>query len=188
MSDLKFKAPEDYLPGEIIIPASEIDKRLKEIAKKISKKYKNKKLLLVGLLKGSVWTLVDLMKYLHLFGLTDLEIDFVKVKSYKLGINATNDPEILNINLDKFKDRNILLIDDILDTGKTLKFVSQTLKESINSFESLVLLDKPSRREVKFAADYVGFTIPNIWVQGRGMDTDEIGRGDSNIIKGPFKY
>lgn len=189
MSDLFFKTPEDYLPGETIISSSEIDKRLKELAKNIFLKYKNKKLLLLGLLKGSVWTLVDLMKYLHILGLTDLEIDFIKVKSYRLGVNATHEPKITdNLDLDKFKNRNILLIDDILDTGKTLEFVSKSLQKSVNSLEVLVLLDKPSRREIKFYANYVGFTIPNVWVQGRGMDTDEIGRGDSNIIKGPYKY
>jgi len=85
--------------------------------------------------------------------------------------------------------RDILLVDDIADTGKTLSSVISLLKnKGAQKVQSLVLMDKPSRREITFQPDYTGFEIPNVWVQGRGMDSDGFGRGDPNIRKGPYFY
>lgn len=185
----KFRDPDAYKAGEIIIAAEEIDNRLDEIARKLAKEFENKHLLLVGLLTGAAWLTVDLLERLHKAGLTDGELTFIKVSSYQNGTTATQEPHLAYDMTINPKRRNILLVDDIADTGKTLGMATQLLQnKKAEMIRSLVLLDKPSRRKVAFHPDYCGFTIPNIWVQGRGLDSDGYGRGDPNIRKGPYHY
>jgi hypoxanthine phosphoribosyltransferase len=186
---MKFKDPDAYTVGEIILSAETIDARLDEIVSNTVKKYKNKHLLLVGLLTGAAWLTVDILEKLHLYGVTDVELTFMKVSSYQNGTTATREPRIEYDMVITPQGREILLIDDIVDTGRTLAAVTaQLLGKNAATISSLVLLDKPSRREVLYKPDYCGFEIPNIWVQGRGMDSDGYGRGDPNIRKGPYHY
>lgn len=185
----EFKKPEDYKKGDIIITAVEIDKRLNELVSELVTEYKNKKLLLVGLLTGAAWLTVDILERLHMQGITDAQLTFLKVSSYLEGDTATYDPRIEFDLLINPQGRHLLLIDDIADTGKTIHAISTLLQsKAVASLKSLVLVDKPSRREIIFHPDYVGFEIPNVWVQGRGMDSDGYGRGDPNIRKGPYHY
>jgi len=185
----QFKNPEDYKEGEIIVSADEIDERLDELAEKLAKEYKGKRLLLVGLLTGAAWLTVDLLERLHMLRITDAQLTFMKVSSYQNGDTATYEPRIEYDTLINPQARFVLLIDDIADTGKTLSAVVTLLKsKDVKQVKSLVLVDKPSRREISFQPDYVGFEIPNVWVQGRGMDSDGFGRGDPNIRKGPYYY
>ncbi len=183
-----FKTPDEYKISEIIISEKEIEDRINELAKDLVKKYKDKKLIIVGILKGAAIVTTNLLIKLHKMGLTDIELSFIRVKSYMHGTTAIQEPEmILDIDIN-IKNRNLLLIDDICDTGKSLEFVKNIfLKKDPKSVETFVLLDKPERRKVRFIPDYIGFSIPDVWVQGYGMDTDEIGRGELNIIKGPYK-
>jgi hypoxanthine phosphoribosyltransferase len=184
-----FKEPKAYKVGDILISAEEIDQRLNELMPRLAKEYKGKRLLVVGLLTGAAWLTTDLLKQLHNFGVTDAELTFMKVCSYHGSTTAQFEPRIeydMSINP---QGREILLIDDIADTGKTLAAVTALLKsKEAASVKSLVLVDKFSRREVDFIPDFCGFAIPNIWVQGRGMDSDGYGRGDPNIRKGPYRY
>lgn len=186
---MQFKRAQDYKPGEILIPHEFIQERIKELGVVIAKKYKGKKLLIVGVLKGAFKITADLTSELHRQGLTDLEISFITMKSYLTGTRADYEPKIvqdMDMNPDK---RYVLLLDDVLDTGRSLQIVHELIKtRRAISVESFVLLDKPERRKVDYKADYVGFTIPNVWVQGYGMDTQEIGRGEPNIIAGPYKF
>ena len=186
---MRFKDPDACTIGEIVIPAKAIDARLDEIVLQVSKKYKNKHLLLVGLLIGAAWLTVDILEKLYVLGVTDVELTFMKVSSYQNGTTATFEPRIEYDMVITPQNRDVLLVDDIADTGKTLVAVT-TLLQSKNAatIASLVLLNKPSRREVVYKPDYCGFEIPNIWVQGRGMDSDGYGRGDPNIRKGPYYY
>jgi hypoxanthine phosphoribosyltransferase len=185
----QFKQPQEYKEGDIIISAEEIDTRLDEFIPELVKEYKGKHLLLVGLLTGAAWLTVDLLERLHRAGLSDAELTFMKVSSYRNGETATYEPRIEYDMVINPNGRHILIVDDIADTGKTLAAVRALLKsKSATTVKSLVLLDKPSRRETQFQADFVGFEIPNIWVQGRGMDSDGYGRGDPNIRKGPYRY
>ena len=155
----------------------------------LGKEYKDKKLLLVGLLTGAAWLTVDLLERLHTKGVTDAQITFMKVSSYHNGDTATYEPRIEYDMLINPQGRHIVLIDDIADTGKTLDAVSKLLKsKNPASLKALVLVDKPSRRETVFTPDFIGFEIPNVWVQGRGMDSDGLGRGDPHIRKGPYYY
>jgi hypoxanthine phosphoribosyltransferase len=186
---MKFKSPDEYTVGEIILSGEAIDARLDEIVSHVAKKYKNKHLLLVGLLTGAAWLTVDIQEKLHLCGITDAELTFMKISSYQNGTTATFEPRIEYDMIIAPQGREILLIDDIVDTGKTLTAVTSLLQsKNASSIASLVLLDKPSRRKVPYEPDYCGFEIPNIWVQGRGMDSDGYGRGDPNIRKGPYHY
>lgn len=184
-----FKDIGTYKEGDIIIAEQEIIRRLDEIILQIAKRYKNKRLLLVGLLTGAAWLTVDILKRLHTSGVTDAELTFMKVSSYKNGTTATYEPKIEYDMLINPKDRTILLVDDIADTGKTFAAVTTLLRsKDAAEVRTFVLLDKPSRRKVSFIPDYICFTIPDIWVQGRGMDSDGFGRGDPNIRKGPYYY
>lgn len=184
-----FKNADRYKVGEILISNEEINNRLDEVIPHIAEKYKNERLLLVGLLTGAAWLTVDVLERLHSLGVTDAELTFMKVSSYQNGTTATYEPRIEFDMLINPKDRTILLVDDIADTGKTLAAVTALLKsKDASEVKTFVLLDKPSRRKVSFTPDYICFTISNIWVQGRGMDSDGYGRGDPNIRKGPYHY
>ena len=185
----EFTNPDAYKEGDILISAEEIDHRLDALIPELVAKYKGKHLLLVGLLTGAAWLTVDLLERLHLAGVTDAQVTFMKVSSYQNGTTATYTPRVEYDMLINPQGRNILLIDDIADTGKTVTEVASLLKsKDVASLKTFVLLDKPTRREVTFEPDFVGFEIPNIWVQGRGMDSDSYGRGDPNIRKGPYNY
>lgn len=186
---LKFKPVDKYKPGEILIPHSIIRTRIKEVAREVAKDYKNKDLLVVGVLKGAFKLVSDFTYDLHELGINHLHVSFIALKSYPKGTVAQRKSKLVkDIDINP-KDRHVLLVDDILDTGKSLSLVTNLIKNrGAKSVKSFVLLDKPERREVNFNADYTGIKIPNIWVQGYGMDTDEVGRAEPNIIIGPYKY
>jgi hypoxanthine phosphoribosyltransferase len=184
-----FNNPDSYKEGDILISAEEINKRLDVLVSQLAKDYKDKRLLIVGLLTGAAWLTVDILERLHILGVSDVEMTFMKVSSYHNGDTATYEPRIEYDMLINPQGREVLLIDDIADTGKTLAAVVALLQsKAVASIRTFVLVDKPSRREVDFKPDYCGFEIPNIWIQGRGMDSDGYGRGDPNIRKGPYKY
>lgn len=184
---MHFKHPDDYQPGDIIIPAATIEKRLDHLATQIGKDYAKKKVLFVGLLTGAAWLTVDLLQRLYKEGITDAEMTFMKVSSYTSETTAASEPRIDYDSSVNPQGRNVLFVDDIADTGKTLVAVTSLFaSKDVASLKSIVLLDKPSRRVVSYQPDYCGFVIPDMWVQGRGMDTNGVGRGDPNIIKGPF--
>lgn len=185
----KFKKTEEYNNGDILISSEEINNRLDELVPQLAKEYKGKKPLLIGLLTGAAWFTVDLVERLHNLGVTDTQLTFMKVSSYQNSESATYEPRIEYDTLINPKERHVILVDDIADTGKTLAEVTGLLKsKNVASIKSIVLIDKPTRRLVSYKPDYIGFEIPNIWVQGRGMDSDGYGRGDPNIRKGPYRY
>lgn len=177
-----------YKTGQILISERKIRKRVKEVAKEITLEYKNKNILILGVLKGACILISDLISELHKMGLTDLNLTFITVNSYGAGTVSNKLKLRHDIDISPM-GRNVLIVDDVIDTGKSLDFIHKLiLKGKPASVKSFALLDKPSRRIAKYNADYVGFKIPDIWVQGYGMDTDEIGRGKENIMVGPYKY
>ena len=189
LNSLQFKNANDYKLGDILMPHELIQSKIKELAAVITQKYKGQKLLIVGMLKGAFKIMDDLTSELHRQGLTDLQISFITMKSYPNGTKAKYEPQIVQDMDISPEGRQVLLVDDVLDTGKSLQVIHKLIKSRGAALvESLALVDKPDRRQVDYKADYVGFTIPNIWLQGYGMDTGEIGRGEPNIIVGPFSY
>ncbi len=186
---LHVKSSDSYKPGDIVISAHEINNRLEELTNVIYKDYKNHpSLLIIGLLTGGAWLTVDLFSKLHARGLYTCELSFIHASSYPIGTQANFAPKVSAVTHINTQNKHILLVDDIIDTGQTLSSVEKKFLVEASSVQSFVLLDKPSRRTVSYRPKYVGFTIPDIWVQGHGMDSDGYGRGEANIIMGPYKY
>lgn len=156
---------------KILVSQEEIVKRSKELGKQISEDYRKSGTtpLLVALLKGSVPFLAELMKHIDL----DIQIDFMDVSSYE-GTESIGD---IRINKDlngSIKGVSILLVEDIVDTGRTLKEVTRLLmNKGAADVKVVSLLDKPDRRTVEIEADYVGFEVPNEFVIGFGLDYDQ---------------
>lgn len=157
----------------ILIDENEIQNIVKDISEKITNDYKdrNSKLLLLCILKGSVVFMGDLMKNIDL----PVEIDFMKVSSYGSGSKTTGNINIiLDIHRNDLADVDILIVEDIIDSGKTLSYLSEyLLHKGAKSVKTVTLLDKPSRREVDFVPDYTGKIIPDEFVVGYGLDYDE---------------
>lgn len=158
---------------KILVSEKEIEEIVTRIAGEIDRDYEGsgKKLLLLCILKGSVVFMGELMKKISL----PVEIDFMKVSSYGAGTKTTGK---INIMLDLYREDlgevDIIIIEDIVDSGRTLAYLQKYLElKGANSVKACTLLDKPSRREVEFEADYVGKVIPDEFVVGFGLDFDE---------------
>lgn len=155
---------------EVLIPREEVEKRIIELGKRITEDYKGKDLVCVGLLKGSVMFMSDLIKTIDL----DICIDFMKVSSYGGGMDSTGVVKILKDVDRDVTGKDVLLVEDIVDTGLTIANVKEFIKnKQPASVKVCTLLDKPSRRKVDVKGDYVGFEIPDEFVVGYGLDLDE---------------
>ncbi len=159
---------------QILLGEEELDKITTELAEKIEKDYKNKNLLLLGILKGSVVFMSDLMKKINL----PMQIDFMKVSSYGASTRTTGKINIiLDLHRSDLTELDILIVEDIIDSGRTLSYLAEYLSlAGAKSVKTVTLLDKPSRREVKFEPDYCGATIPDEFVVGYGLDYAEMYR------------
>lgn len=154
----------------ILISEKEVEEIVTGIAKKVSEDYKGKKLLLLCILKGSVVFMGDLMKHISI----PVQIDFMKVSSYGSGTTSGNLKIKLDLHRDDLDTTDILIVEDIIDSGKTLSALTKYLTErGAKSVRSCTLLDKPSRREVAFVPDYTGREIPDEFVVGYGLDYNE---------------
>jgi hypoxanthine phosphoribosyltransferase len=153
----------------VLISQERIARRVRSLAAQIEKDFAGRDLVIVALLNGTVVFLADLLRGLSL----PLRLDFVGVSSYGSGTESAELVFTKELRLD-VSGRDVLLLDDILDTGKTLFRVSAKLNRlGPRQIKTCVLLDKPSRRVEQVAADYVGFTIPNHFVVGYGLDYAE---------------
>ncbi len=155
---------------KILVSEEEIDKRSEVLAKEISEYYRSRNSvpMVVGLLKGSVPFMMELVMKMDI----DLEIDFMDVSSY----SGTNSMEV-KINKDVESpviDKDVLIVEDIIDTGKTLDKVVEMFKaKGAKDIKIATLLDKPSRRVTKVKGDYIGFEVPDEFVIGFGLDYDQ---------------
>ena len=159
--------------ANVMISEAEIQKLVDKVAAQIDADYPDphKKLLLLCILKGSVVFMGDLMKAIK----RPVEIDFMKVSSYGSGtVSSGNVNILLDIHRGDMEDLDIVIIEDIIDSGKTMKYLTQYLKnKGARSIRVAALLDKPSRRSVDFEADYIGVEIEDEFVVGYGLDYDE---------------
>lgn len=155
---------------EILFTERQMAVMVERIGKEISRDYKDKNLLLVSVLKGSVIFMADLMRSIDL----PARIDFMAVSSYGSGVKSSGIVKIikdLDIPLDGY---DIVIVEDILDSGKTLSYLIDLLKaRNPKSVSICALFDKPERREVNIQADYVGTEIPDAFIVGYGLDYDE---------------
>lgn len=153
---------------ETMFSAAEITARIAEMGEKITAEYTGKDLVLVGVLKGSCVFLADLMRHIDL----PLTIDFMSVSSYKDGTTSTGDIEILKDLSNPIRDKHVLIVEDIIDTGLTLSRLVEILgSRGAASIKIATFLDKPEPRIKKeLIVDHVGFVIPNKFVVGYGLD------------------
>ena len=152
-----------------LISEEQIKTRIKELAKQIDEDFKGEPFMLVPVLRGSFIFAADLIREIS----GDVSIDFIEAKSY-MGTQSTGKLTILKDTREDIKGKNIILVEDIIDTGITLKKLTEEFsKREPKSLKICSCFDKPSRREVELNGDYIGFEIPNEFVIGYGLDYDE---------------
>ena len=156
--------------GRILITEDELRQKVKELGEQITKDYEGKPLLLVGILKGSVVFMADLMREIK----TDCKIDFMSVSSYGSGTVTSGEVQIILDLRKPIQNYDLLIVEDILDSGVTLSYLRQLLSaRGPKSIKICTLLDKPDRRKRDIKPDYCGFSIPDEFVIGYGLDVDE---------------
>ena len=154
----------------ILISEKDIKKAVKKMGKQISKDYDGKNLMLVAVLKGSVIFMADLMRAISI----PLNIDFMSVSSYGGGTKSSGVVKILKDLDHDLSGKDILIVEDILDSGMTLSYLSNLLRQrNVSSIRIATLLDKPERRIADVKADYFCFTVPDEFVVGYGLDFDQ---------------
>lgn len=153
----------------VLISEKEINDRVKELAAIINEEYKGQEVRLVCILKGSVFITCELAKYLTV----PVTLDFMAAHSYQ-GTESTGNIDIVQDLDHDIEGKNVIVIEDIIDTGRTLHFLLELLeKRNPKSLKLLTLLDKPDRRVTEVFVDYIGFTIPDKFVVGYGLDYDQ---------------
>lgn len=154
----------------VLLTEQQIKDKVKELGQQIAKDYAGKNLMLVGLLKGSVVFMTDLMRAIDI----PVAIDFMSVSSYGKGVKTSGVVKIIK-DLDvEIKDYDILIVEDILDSGMTLSYITQMLhNRGPKSIRLCTLLDKPERHKVDVHIDYCGFVVPDEFIVGYGLDYAE---------------
>jgi len=155
---------------KVLITQDEIRQAVAKLASEIRRDYQGKQPLLIGILKGSFVFMADLVRELGL----PVEVDFVKLSSYGSGKETSGKVKVVQSLKAPIKDRDVLVVEDIVDTGLTVSFLMNYLrKKKPASLKLCALTDKPSRHEVPVAIDYLGFTVPNKFIVGYGIDWNE---------------
>jgi hypoxanthine phosphoribosyltransferase len=160
----------DPVIGEILVQPDDLRRRVQELGEQITEDYKGRDLLLVGVLKGAIFFLADLMRHVDL----PCELDFMAVSSYGSATQSSGVVRILKDLERPLEGRDVLIVEDIVDSGLTLQYLLRSLgARNPRSLEVCALLTKPDRRKVDLEARYVGFEIPDRFVIGYGLDFDE---------------
>ena len=155
---------------EVLYSEEEISAVVKDLGAQLTKEYEGKNRLVIGVLKGAVMFMTDLSRAMD----CDLELDFMDVSSYGAGMESSGDVKILK-DLDTTVDgRDLLIVEDIIDTGRTLSYLIEIFKyRKAKSIKVVTLMDKKERRVVDLEADYIGINVPNEFVVGYGLDFNE---------------
>jgi len=163
-----FKVKNDI--KQILLTESDLKKKISQMGKQISKDYQGKDLVLIGVLKGSVMFMADLMKEIEI----PCTMDFMAVSSYGSSTKSSGVVRILK-DLDfQIEGKDVLIVEDIIDTGITLKYLVEYLKaRKPSSLEVCSLLNKQERREAELSAKYIGFEVPDFFLVGYGLDYAE---------------
>jgi len=155
---------------KVLITQDEIKQAVARLAAEIRQDYKSKEPLLVGILKGSFVFMADLIRQLEL----PVEVDFVKLSSYGAGRETSGKVKVVQGLKTPIKGRDVLVVEDIVDTGLTISFLLNYLqKKKPASLRLCALTDKPSRRQVPVTIDYLGFAVPDRFIVGYGIDWNE---------------
>ncbi|PKN72000.1 MAG: hypoxanthine phosphoribosyltransferase [Deltaproteobacteria bacterium HGW-Deltaproteobacteria-10] len=163
----------DKMNKEILFSRNAIEQRVRELAGQISGDYQGRELIVIGVLKGAFIFMADLIRELAI----PCKVDFVRVASYGAGQESSGKVVLTKDIETSIKGRDVLIVEDIVDTGLTLTYLVNWLKErNPHTLRVCAFLDKPKRRKVSFEADYVGFAIEDVFVVGYGLDFDEQAR------------
>ncbi|MDF3005395.1 MAG: hypoxanthine phosphoribosyltransferase [Candidatus Fimivivens sp.] len=155
---------------KVLISEDELRNKVAELGRQISEDYKDKNLMLVSVLKGSVVFMADLMRAITI----PASIDFMSVSSYGSGVKTTGVVKIIKDLDEVLTGKDILIVEDILDSGMTLAYLKEHIgAKDAKSIRIATLLDKPERRRVNIVPDYKGFVVPDEFVVGYGLDFDE---------------
>jgi hypoxanthine phosphoribosyltransferase len=152
---------------EVLISSQEIEDKVREIGARITEDYEGEKPLLIGILRGAVVIMSDLMRHIDL----QCELDFMDISSYGTGTSSSGVVRILKDLEEDITDRHVLIVEDIIDTGLTLSYLLRSLRaRRPASLEICALLSKPSRRRADLDVRYLGFEVPDEFVVGYGLD------------------
>ncbi len=152
---------------DVLIHEDDIRKKVKELGEKITQEYENEEIIVVGLLRGSVLFMADLIREIKL----PLKIDFMTVSSYGDGKTSSREVKIVQDLSENIMGKHVLIVEDIIDSGLTLNKVIEILKtREPKSLKLASFLNKPSRREVNVKVEYIGYDIPDEFVVGYGLD------------------
>jgi len=163
----------ENMKKELLFPRDAIQTRVQELAAQISADYQGRELIIVGILKGAFIFMADLIRAMCI----PCKIDFVRAASYGTGAESSGKVVLTKDLETSIKDKDILVVEDIIDTGLTLKYLVAWLQErNPKSLKVCAFLDKRKRRKVHFEADYVGFTMDDGFVVGYGLDFNEQSR------------
>lgn len=158
---------------KILVTEEDLSKIAHRLGAKITEDYAGKELLIIGVLKGSIYFLTDLSRYIDL----PCNIDFIQASSYGASTISSGEIKIVKDTYEDLTGFDVLLVEDILDTGRTLKYIHDMLsKRNPESISVVTLLDKPARRTVDIRADYVGVDVPDAFVVGYGLDYNQLYR------------
>lgn len=163
----------EHLIKRILVEEDEIKRRVAELGAQITEDYRDKDLVLVGILKGAVIFLSDLVRNIKI----PVGMDFMAVSSYGKSSTSTGEVRIIKDLESSVENKDIIIVEDIIDTGYTLAYLTDNIrKRGAKSVRVCTLLDKPERRKVNVQVDYLGFEIPDEFVIGYGLDYAEMGR------------
>ena len=155
---------------EVLVTKEDVEKRISEMADEINRAYAGKSLHLVCVLKGGAFFMCELAKHLHM----PFSLDFMSVSSYGSATKSSGVVKIVKDLDEPIKDKDVLVVEDIVDSGRTLSYLMEMLRDrGPKSLHLCTLLDKPERRVVEVNVDYTGFQIPDKFVVGYGLDYDQ---------------
>lgn len=163
---------------KLLLNRDQIRRRVKQLAAEISRDYRGREILLICVLKGAFVFLSDLMRHID----SPVQVDFVGLASYGSEMASSGRVRVTRENTIPVEGKDVIIVEDIVDTGRTLKFLANELRSRRpRSLKICCLLDKKARRQVEFEADYVGFDIEDLFVVGYGLDVNEQFRNLSDI-------
>ncbi len=158
---------EKPIPNSILISESQIQNRIQELGKQITQDYENQELVLICVLRGATLFFADLVREISL----PLRFEFLQTSSYNDSTEPSKNIEFIREGSNYVKQKHVLIVEDIIDTGQTLTFLIKHLQPlEPKTIKICTLLDKPSRRQFSVSVDYIGFEIPNVFVVGYGLD------------------
>lgn len=165
---------------KLLFSKEKINRRVVELGKEIAADYEGEELIVVGILKGAFMFMADLIREIES---AILKVDFMRVSSYGSGQESSRQPKIVqDLSMD-ISGKHVLIVEDIVDTGYSMKTLLKILEaRGPASLKTCAFLSKPDRREVEVSIDYLGFEIPDVWVEGYGLDTDHLARNKPNIV------